>query len=678
MPSRFEWKQDTTSQAAGFDPYGEWSTGYGQPHDLTRLEQRLHPQDFSYALEFRSFTGKPKPKPSDDEVFRFNDASASCTHTFNLTSLGDEPSCTPDKCLKLSAPLRHNSINPQAKSPLKDYQAPLSIDPARAVIIGCIDDGINIAHDRFRIENPDGSFSSRVDFAWIQDGKAIAKKRKPAFGREWSRQEIEEAINAPASDEEAILTRLQLIDFTTPGKRSLARRLTYGTGVLDLATGAASRDAAADAVNQRIVSVQLPALVTMETSGALLNLFLLAGLQYILERARLISKEISPDAQLPVVINFSFGIAGGPHDGQHFIERAFEALIEDHKSHEFGGDVHAVIPSGNLFLTRGHAAVTSTSAGEPTALPLPWRVQPDDHTSTYLEIWLPEGTDAPQDLEVTVQAPGQAQAVTVLAGGSSCEPMILEDPETGAVIARLTLDQPTVPGRWRVLLALAATASTDPSVAVAPSGIWQVEVSASIPEGLTIEAWIQRDNAPVGYTTPARQSWFDDAAYERYGDEGDWQLEDNASPIRRFGTFNGIATRDGLVVIGAYQHRDNRQSLYSSAADGSAMRNPDASAIADTSCQLTGILAAGARSGSAFALSGTSVATPHVTRWIAGEIAKPSNRSDFDAAAFIRTMAAQHEQTLAASSFTALPVERSGAGRVPQHPDLEWNVTRGS
>lgn len=678
MPSRFDWEQDSTSQGNGFDPYGEWSTGHGRPYDLTGLEQKLHRQDFNYAVEFRSFTGKPKPKPADDEVFRFSDIRTSCIHTFNLTSLDDEPDCVPDNCLKLRAPLRHHSINREAKSPPKDYTAPPGIDPAKAVIIGCIDDGINVAHDRFRILNPDGSYASRVDFAWIQDGEADAKKRKPAFGREWSRQDIEDAINAPESDEEEILTRLQLIDFTRPGKRSLARRLTHGTGVLDIATGAASRGAAADAVNQRIVSVQLPALVTMETSGALLNLFLLAGLQYILERARLISKEVSPDAPLPVIINFSFGIAGGPHDGQHFIERAFEALMEDHKAHEFGGDVHAVIPSGNLFLARGHAAVSSASSSTPTQLQLPWRVQPDDHTASYLEVWLPEGTDAPQDLEVSVRAPGQPQAVAVLSEGSSSEPMILRAPETGAVIARLTLDQPAVPGRWRVLLALAATASTNPSVAVAPSGIWQVAVTATIPESLMIEAWIQRDNAPVGYTTPARQSWFDDAAYERFAPSGDWQLEDNTSHVRRFGTLNAIATGAGVVVIGAYQHRDNQQSLYSSAADGSAMRNPDACAIADTSRHLTGILAAGARSGSTYALSGTSVATPHVVRWIAGEIAKPANRSGFDAAAFIRTLASQHEQTLAASSFPALPPERSGAGRVPHHPDLGWNVGRGS
>jgi hypothetical protein len=58
--------------------------------------------------------------------------------------------------------------------------------------------------------------------------------------------------------------------------------------------------------------------------------------------------------------------------------------------------------------------------------------------------------------------------------------MILEDPESGAAIARLTVDRPVEPGRWRVLLALAATASTDPSVVVAPSGVWQVTLSATI------------------------------------------------------------------------------------------------------------------------------------------------------------------------------------------------------
>jgi hypothetical protein len=42
MPSRFEWKQDNATQASGFDPYGEWSTGHGRAYDLTELEQRLH------------------------------------------------------------------------------------------------------------------------------------------------------------------------------------------------------------------------------------------------------------------------------------------------------------------------------------------------------------------------------------------------------------------------------------------------------------------------------------------------------------------------------------------------------------------------------------------------------------------------------------------------------------
>jgi hypothetical protein len=325
----------------------------------------------------------------------------------------------------------------------------------------------HVAHDRFRIENEDGSFASRVDFAWIQDGEAVAAKRKPAFGREWLRQEIEEAINASNGDEETVLTRLQLVDFTSPGSRSLARRLTHGTGVLDIATGTASGDGAADAVNQRIVSVQLPALVTMETSGALLNLFLLAGLHYILERARLISKHVSPAAPLPVIINFSFGIAGGPHDGRHFIERAFQALIEDHKDSKFGGDVHVVIPSGNLFLTRGHAAATSSTSssangcaaslagaagrshvqlpresGYPTAPPL-------RRTSKYL----------------SYARPASRKPVNVLTGGNVSQPMILAGPGVPEPPSRrLSVDRPVEPGRWRVLLALAATASTESSV----------------------------------------------------------------------------------------------------------------------------------------------------------------------------------------------------------------------
>jgi hypothetical protein len=105
------------------------------------------------------------------------------------------------------------------------------------------------------------------------------------------------------------------------------------------------------------------------------------------------------------------------------------------------------------------------------------------------------------------------------------------------------------------------------------------------------------------------------------------------------------------------------------------MRNPDASAIADTSRLLPGILAAGVRSGSAFALSGTSVATPHVVRWIAGEIAKPANRSGFDTASFIRDLATQNEHTLAASEFAGLASRalRRRPRTGPSRPCLERN-----
>jgi hypothetical protein len=165
---------------------------------------------------------------------------------------------------------------------------------------------------------------------------------------------------------------------------------------------------------------------------------------------------------------------------------------------------------------------------------------------------------------------------------------------------------------------------------------------------------------PVGYTTPARQSWFDDAVYERYALSGDWQLEDNASPVKRLRhgqrnchwrqpdchrCLSAPRQQSIALLVGSRrqfhaQPRCQRHRRYVSSVAWHSGRR--------------------CASGSAFALSGTSVATPHVVRWIAGEIAKPANRSGFDAASFIRNLATQNEHTLAASGFPVLPAERSG------------------
>jgi len=60
------------------------------------------------------------------------------------------------------------------------YSPSPDLNPDTAVILGVIDDGINVAHERFL--EPDGS--PRVDFAWVQDGIAKQTGSTVLFGRE--------------------------------------------------------------------------------------------------------------------------------------------------------------------------------------------------------------------------------------------------------------------------------------------------------------------------------------------------------------------------------------------------------------------------------------------------------------------------------------------------------------
>jgi hypothetical protein len=206
--------------------------------------------------------------------------------------------------------------------------------------------------------------------------------------------------------------------------------------------------------------------------------------------------------------------------------------------------------------------------------------------------------------------------------------------------------------------------------------VWQVTLSATIPQGQTVNAWIQRDNAPVGYTTPARQSWFDDAGYDSFALSGDWQLEDNTSPVRRFGTLNAIATAEHLVVIGACQLRDGSQSLYSSAADGETMRTPDASAIADTSRHLPGILAAGVRAAAAPSRSVAPAWRPHMPH--AGLPAKLPNPQAGPVSTLQHSFATWQCSTSTPCRLARLPrlaarALRPGRATPSPEPCMEWD-----
>lgn len=711
MTSQFAWMSDDSEAPVSIDPYSQWLFRHGRAFALWNREPKdPDSTDFEYFAVLSDFgdpspeSGPPSESPPADGIAHLlsvnsvfaPEAGIGGGGTYlNLYPAGSEAGrlmlgqlglgagansgprlpAPEESVLAVPVPLRDRQVGPRRLDP-PEYVAPDGLDPARAVIMAVIDDTFNLVHDRFV---GDGR-RSRIDFAWVQDGDHHSRSTVN-FGREYERAEIESALRQMPYDEDQALDDLGLLDFSTYGRRGLAWQGSHGTHVMDLAAG--SDPTSASAINQRIIAVQLPELATRDTSGATLDVFVLAGLHFILDRARIISKSLK--TPVPVVVNFSYAVAGGPHDGSHFIERTFHALIRQHQRLG-GGLVEVVLPAGNRYLARGHA-ISQRSA---STLSLPWRIQPADMTPNYLEIWLPDGA---RDIEVTVTRPdGSAPqrlipttTGTILArdaGGGG------PDPDT--VIARLSLDRNRADSRpkgtadghnatakakrkQRVLLVVAPTDPAWERRTTAPAGVWHVTVTAKSLDDGHIEAWIQRDDAPFGYRRDGRPSYFDDPAYVRFDPMGDVEQRDvGDSVVHRFGSLSGIATRRGTVVVGGYQLRDHKAALYSAAAEP-GMAAPDGLAVTDRSRVLGGVLGAGNRSGSALALNGTSVAAPQVARWLADHLAEPGHRPNFSGESFIRGLATGNEAGHG-GKWPAIPPERMGAGRTPVPPGLRRRV----
>jgi hypothetical protein len=521
---------------------------------------------------------------------------------------------------RFRAPLRADAVARGGARPAP-APAPLGLDRGRAVVVGVIDDAINPLHARFR--GPGGE--TRVDSHWSQDARATAMGTVP-FGRAWSRAELEAELARPASTDEARLRRLGLVDPARGGPQPLARRISHGTHVADLAAGFAPGAAPREV---RLVTVALPGLVTLDTSGASLAPFLVAALDHVLDQAAARSR--AEGFPLPVVVNFSYAVSGGPQDGTHPIETAIDALAAAHEARmraEFPkagakalarARVEVILPSGNSRQDRMHAARAAAASGA-TRLDLDWRINPGDVTDNLLEIWLPEGAGPPA---LAVTPPGQTGPLPV-AGLAPESPRVLQGPD-GAVIGRAAVDVTGPAGKGacrRLLVALAPSAApAGTRVATAPPGRWRVAVEADLPAGTELRAFVHRDDPPAGYARPGRRSWLEDPSYALYGRNGAPADEDTpATTVRRAGTLSGIATSPGTCTVAGWQGAapatppaETRPAPFAGESPP-GLPGVDRAARTDRSPVLRGLLAAGTASGSRVALSGTSVAAPQVAR----------------------------------------------------------------
>jgi len=506
--------------------------------------------------------------------------------------------------LSLNEPSRNRWHPPEAVSDANSTAN--EGDRGESVIVGVIDDGIAFAHERFR--EPCG-LTSRVDYFWNQDDAASENTAQAAevsclgYGRETGKIGIDKLLSDHYTfdggvDEDAL--------YRSAGNRQLARAVRHGTAVMDLACGARPAEAAQA---PRIICVQLSKTTVEDASRRSLATNVLDALRFILDRGY----RVNMGNRCRLAINFSYAPFGGPHDGTSILERAMDELIKlSNKVGKGTSKLAIVLPAGNGYLERCHASLSVTPGGQGH---LVWRTLPDDETPSFLEIWVPAET-AP-GVSISVTSPWGDRSRPVQAG----EVFRWQPAGCPVCVVSYTKVPLASNGRNLVLLAVSPTITSPPGRA-APPGNWEIELENCSETIANIDAWIQRDDSPLGDLSLGRQSRFEDPAYELYDHRGRLRETDNEeSCIRRAGTLSGIASGKRTIVIGGYSYESGAVARYSAGGPLRTRDGPDAVAVCERSVAEVGVLAAGTRSGSRMAINGTSVAAPSVTRLIAKHLA---------------------------------------------------------
>ena len=540
-------------------------------------------------------------------------------------------------------------------------EAALPDDPEAACIIGIIDDAIPFAHERFR--TADGH--SRVAAFWAQDAAFRAGVQPGAdlsSGVEWRGSGIDGLLARMTSGdlpgEDALYRAAGVLDLARPSRPSAAYEAGHGAAVATMAAGFAPDDPAGR--NHPLIAVSLPPKVTEDSMGTSSPPYMMAGIVFIIQRARRLSRFIETrrglapgSLRIPVVINISYGLTAGPRDGSTLFERFMDAVSATPAPGL--GPVHFVLPMGNH---RQAMLSGELAPGEG----LDWRVPPDDQTPNAIELWgpmLPARPKTPFQLRLTV--PGQPEAATRFTGEGQFSR--LRD-ASGVEIARAYYTLHRYPGwgpqvtGWREGITLIAlpTCPDRPGALYAPPGDWHVAVDADAPKGV-YEISVQRDETIRGFHREARQSLLIDPAYAVLDDRGLVRRDDPVpatARVHRRGTISAYCGGSAVIRAGAAEAAE-AMAGDDPFAPGPPQRWPsiysgllkdgfggDIQAVADRSRLTAGVLTGGRDSGATRVFAGSSLAAPQVTRWLAGQLAagaRPTNRAAIVAMA-------QSQQTL--------------------------------
>jgi hypothetical protein len=487
------------------------------------------------------------------------------------------------------------------------------LDPAKPVV-AVIDDGIGFLNARFRSARD----RTRIKAVWLQAPETLAAS-DVVCGRVLTGAEIDSYL-AAGGDEAEVYARVNRALLPVTDGALTNQRTAHGTHVLDLAAGAAPWDD--DPLRTcPILAVQLPPASVRETAGRRMEAYLVQGLRWILAEAL---RQANLTDVPPVVINLSLGSLAGPGDRHAFLADWFAFEIARHARMTGGGEVRLVIAYGNARLSR---LVAREELRRSQPMDLSWRVQPDDHSSSFLELRVDAGMVSGLKLALT--------------------------PPQGSNLPGLDIDWPmagtgwTLPGPVALVAGVAETGgqalvhlSLGPTVgqgalAATPPGAWTLSVRTTEAEPVRITARVQRDDTPPGYRTLGRQSWLDHPR----GWDWDDELRSYVAPRPAFDAPGCPVTREGSWV--AYAGADDPRILFVGAArpvigapgagrptaySSEGVRHlarpgesegPTLVAFGEDGVMLPGRRAAGVASGSVTRMSGTSMAAPMVARRLA-------------------------------------------------------------
>ncbi|SAK48504.1 hypothetical protein AWB76_01210 [Caballeronia temeraria] len=481
-------------------------------------------------------------------------------------------------------------------------------------VVGVCDDAIAFAHEHFYADK--AGAVSRVRCFWNQDDPSNSAPGL-GYGREFLQTDIVKRMSAARRggviDEEAL--------YRDAGITALARGWTHGTATLDLAAGADQQrldpplpGAAHPALVPALIAVQFrqPGRTVRDTSGLWLDAQALDAFRYIITRTQNIA-----GASCRAYINMSYGYFAGPHDGSSMLECALDELSKT-------GTCSITLPAGNSNLDRCHGKL---KIAKNTTEALRWRVLPECLTPSFVEIWLPDSDDL--NIQVVIEPPfddGNTNAnpnASMPIGPGKVGTWTQNNERLCTVVHRGRGARGHAP---MILVAIAPTMTRDPARVPAPNGNWTIKLTNGGNADIEVQAWVQRNETPIGFPPRGRQSRFDDDNYVRFDRYTAFQdYDDNTSPpswIRREGTLSSIATGFETCVVGGYRREDEATAPYSSTGfdqNGTPpyRAGPDVVAVADRSIVRKGVMAAGTRSGSAVPFEGTSAAAPQMLRMTA-------------------------------------------------------------